>query len=560
MLIAWSGKDPAEIIAHRGVSNPTPEQIEMIRVEMGLDQPLPVRYIQWLSGMFTGELGTSLTTHQPIVKDLHKYLATTTSLVGMAILWIIVLTVPISLLCARKRNRLFDQVTRGITICGICVPTFWLGFLLLLFFAIHLKWFSVLPSPGWRGFLLPSFALAVPSSCSLIRIMRSSLLAELSSDYVRFAKARGLSANRILVCHILRNALPPVVTIFFQQFGFLIAGGAVIESVFSIKGIGTYLVDSVIAADTIAVSTCIVVIAAIFVVANFMADIINRLLCPWMVREEMIHKLLKRPQAIIGLCLIAIVIVIAIAAPAFSPHDPELVNLSQKYAQPDAEYPLGTDQLGRCTLSRLLYGARYSIGISLPVLLILSVIGLIVGTFSACAGEKADHFITILCDVFIAFPSLIIAIAVIGVLGNGLQNIAVSVVIATWAWFVRIVRSYSIQEMGKDYILAARISGCNTGKLVFRHLIPNILPQFLVYVSTGVASSIIMVSSFAFLGLGLPSGTPEWGAMLNDARTALYSHPELLIYPGLCIFVTAAGFNLFGEALRDILTPEEDSL
>ncbi len=209
----------------------------------------------------------------------------------------------------------------------------------------------------------------------------------------------------------------------------------------------------------------------------------------------MIHKLLKRPQAIIGLCLIAIVIVIAIAAPAFSPHDPELVNLSQKYAQPDAEYPLGTDQLGRCTLSRLLYGARYSIGISLPVLLILSVIGLIVGTFSACAGEKADHFITILCDVFIAFPSLIIAIAVIGVLGNGLQNIAVSVVIATWAWFVR-----------------------------------------------------------------LPSGTPEWGAMLNDARTALYSHPELLIYPGLCIFVTAAGFNLFGEALRDILTPEEDSL
>ena len=274
----------------------------------------------------------------------------------------------------------------------------------------------------------------------------------------------------------------------------------------------------------------------------------------------MIHKLLKRPQAIIGLCLIAIVIVIAIAAPAFSPHDPELVNLSQKYAQPDAEYPLGTDQLGRCTLSRLLYGARYSIGISLPVLLILSVIGLIVGTFSACAGEKADHFITILCDVFIAFPSLIIAIAVIGVLGNGLQNIAVSVVIATWAWFVRVVRSYSVQEMGKDYILAARISGCNTGKLVFRHLIPNILPQFLVYVSTGVASSIIMVSSFAFLGLGLPSGTPEWGAMLNDARTALYSHPELLIYPGLCIFVTAAGFNLFGEALRDILMPEEDSL
>lgn len=286
LLIAWSGKDPAEIIAHRGISNPTPEQIEMIREELGLDQSLPVRYVKWLFGMFTGEIGTSLTTHHPIIKDLHKYLATSMSLVGMSILWIIFLTIPLSLLCARNRNLLFDQITRGFTICGICVPTFWLGFLLLLLFAIRLKWFSVLPCPGWKGFLLPSFALAFPSACSLIRIMRSSLLAELSSDYVRFAKARGLSANRILVAHILRNALPPTVTIFFQQFGFLIAGGAVIESVFSIKGIGTYLVDSVIAADTIAISTCIVVIAIIFMVANFMADMINRLLCPWIVREQ----------------------------------------------------------------------------------------------------------------------------------------------------------------------------------------------------------------------------------------------------------------------------------
>ena len=274
----------------------------------------------------------------------------------------------------------------------------------------------------------------------------------------------------------------------------------------------------------------------------------------------MISKLLKKPQAILSLVLITFVIMIAIAAPVFAPHDPELVNLSQKYTSAGTEYPLGTDQLGRCTFSRLLYGARYSIGISFPVLLILSMIGLIIGTFSACAGKKADRFITLVCDIFIAFPSLIIAIAVIGILGNCLQNIAISIVIATWAWFVRVVRSYAIREMGKDYILASRIAGCSTGKLIFKHLIPNILPQFLVYVSTGVASSIIMVSSFAFLGLGLPSGTPEWGAMLNEARTALYSHPELLIYPGLCIFITTAGFNLFGEALRDILTPEEDGL
>ena len=108
--------------------------------------------------------------------------------------------------------------------------------------------------------------------------------------------------------------------------------------------------------------------------------------------------------------------------------------------------------------------------------------------------------------------------------------------------------------------MAAKISGCGTLKLILRHLIPNILPQYFVYLSTGIASSILMVSSFAFLGLGLPAGVSEWGAMLSEARSGLYSHPEMLIYPGICILLTAAGFNLFGEALRDMLVPEEEDL
>ena len=266
------------------------------------------------------------------------------------------------------------------------------------------------------------------------------------------------------------------------------------------------------------------------------------------------------PQALFGLALILLVLCVALSAPVLAPNDPELIDMTCKYLPPSDNYPLGTDQLGRCVLSRLLYGARYSVAISIPTLLLLSVIGLLVGTLGVCAGRRVDAVLNIICDVFIAFPALIIVIAVIGVLGKGIEKIALSVLIATWAWFVRVVRSYALTEMSRDYILAARISGCGTTKIVFQHLLPNIIPQFLVYVSTSVASAIIMVSSFAFLGLGLPAGTPEWGAMLNDAQTGLYSHPELLLYPGLCIFLTSAGFNLFGEALRDHLTPEETSL
>lgn len=271
----------------------------------------------------------------------------------------------------------------------------------------------------------------------------------------------------------------------------------------------------------------------------------------------MTRKVMLNPQAIIGLVFILLALTAAVFAPVLAPHDPEEVNVINKYSQPSMEYPLGTDQLGRCELSRLLYGARYSIGMSLPIIFVLSVVGLLLGSFSACAGQWADRVLTIICDIFIAFPALLIAAAIIGVLGNGVHNIVIAVVVAMWAWFTRVVRSYAVIEMGRDYIIAARIAGCSTFQIIIRHLIPNITPKYLVYVSTGVASAIIMISSFSFLGLGLPSGVAEWGAMLNEARSSLYSNPSLLIYPGICIFVTAAGFNLFGEALRDMLEPEE---
>jgi len=267
----------------------------------------------------------------------------------------------------------------------------------------------------------------------------------------------------------------------------------------------------------------------------------------------MIKKILKNPQALLGLLLILSVILAALLAPLLAPHDPNATDLTKKYLAPCRDYPLGADELGRCELSRLLYGARASLGISFPVLLILAGLGLLVGTLSACGGQKLDHILTFVCDTFISFPQLVIAIAIIGILGVGIRSIILAIVVAMWAWFARMVRSYAVLEMGRDYILAARLAGCGTMKLIFQHLIPNILPQFLVYLSTGVASSIIMVSGFAFLGLGLPPETAEWGAMLSSARGTMYSHPEMLVYPGFCILVAAAGFNLFGEALRDML-------
>lgn len=274
----------------------------------------------------------------------------------------------------------------------------------------------------------------------------------------------------------------------------------------------------------------------------------------------MYSKVLKNPQAVIGLIIVLFVLLVALFAPLLAPNDPEKVDIMLKFAGSSGKYPFGNDALGRCILSRLMYGARYSMAVSLPILILLSAIGLFLGTLSVCGGRKLNTILDYLCDTFISLPQLMVGIAVIGMLGTGFKNIVVAIVIGMWAWFTKMVRAYSQVEMSRDYILAARISGCGKMKLVFSHLIPNILPQFLVFFSTGIATSVLMVSTFAFLGLGLPSGTPEWGAMLKDASTNIYNHPEMLVYPGVCILITSAGFVLFGEALRDIIMSGEDSL
>lgn len=284
-LIELFGNDPAEIIARRGNVNATYEMIEEVRVRMGLDRPLAVRYFSWIKGLFTGDVGLSIYSFEPVMEDIRNYFPTSLALTGISLLWVVILSVPISLLCARFKGGAADHAFRGVTILGLCFPSFWLGFLLLLAFAVKIPIFSVMPAPGLRGYILPSFALALPIACAFIRIFRASLLKELSADYADYARARGLSRGRILRAHAFRNALPPVVTLLCQYLGYLIAGAVVVESVFSIKGIGTYLVGCARASDSTAVATCVVIIAAIFVIANFAGDLINRLLCPWMVKE-----------------------------------------------------------------------------------------------------------------------------------------------------------------------------------------------------------------------------------------------------------------------------------
>ena len=266
----------------------------------------------------------------------------------------------------------------------------------------------------------------------------------------------------------------------------------------------------------------------------------------------------RKGQIIVGLALILIFILMALAAPLLAPNDPNATDLALKNAPPSSEYPLGCDQMGRCELSRLLYGARYSMGLTIPVLIVLAAFALFVGCYSSYKGGLVDEVMRILCDILMAFPLIVIAMALVSAVDNSVASVIIAIGISMLAWFLRMVRSYAKTECGKEYIEAARISGASGLRIVLRHLIPNVFPQFVVYFTTGIATAIMSVSSFAFLGVGLIAGTPEWGAMLNEARNSVYSNPALLIYPGICLIVCCAGFNLLGEGLRDAIGKEDD--
>lgn len=267
-------------------------------------------------------------------------------------------------------------------------------------------------------------------------------------------------------------------------------------------------------------------------------------------------KFFENKQVTIGFIMVLCVISIATLAPFIIPNDPYDGDIANKFAANGEKYPLGTDQLGRCVLSRLMLGATYSISISFVTLLILAAISTFVGVTSAFYGGVYDYIISALCNIFMAFPPFAVVLSLSNVLGEGIKSLILSLVISMWVWFVRLIRSYVKVEMKKDYIVSSKITGCSNLKIIIFHLVPNLIPMLLVYFSTSIAALILMISGYAFLGVGFDPNTPEWGAMLSNGKAYFYSSPKMIILPGICILFTAAAFNIFGEGLKDVLKPK----
>ncbi|MEE8368666.1 MAG: ABC transporter permease [Thermoanaerobaculia bacterium] len=257
----------------------------------------------------------------------------------------------------------------------------------------------------------------------------------------------------------------------------------------------------------------------------------------------------------IGGCLVAGALATAAFAPLIAPHDPNLQDLDHRLEPPSRDHLLGLDELGRDVLARLIFGARISVGVGLAVVLLAGSFGSLVGAISGYFGGVTDRLVMRTADVFMAFPGILLAIALVAVLGPAIRHVIIALVIIGWVSYARLVRGQVMRIKECEFVLAAKSLGFPARRILVVHVLPNVVPVLVVQASLGMAGAILAEASLSFLGLGIQPPTPSWGAMINAGRSHLIDASHLSLFPGLAILLTVMGLNFLGDALIDVLDP-----
>jgi peptide/nickel transport system permease protein len=256
-----------------------------------------------------------------------------------------------------------------------------------------------------------------------------------------------------------------------------------------------------------------------------------------------------------GLAVILLFATLALATPYLAPYDPARINARQRLRPPHAEHLLGTDQLGRDLLSRLLWGSRLTLGMAALAAVLTTTIGVSIGVAAGYYGGILDDLLMRLADILLGFPGLILALAIVGTLGPGLQHLVLGLVSVWWVGYARIARGLTLSIRERPYVEAVAALGAGHGWILWRHVLPNVISPIIVLATLEMGHLILAIAGLNFLGLGVQPPAPEWGSMLNEGRPYLQTAPQLMIYPGAAITLVVLGFNLLGDGLRDALDP-----
>ncbi len=263
-------------------------------------------------------------------------------------------------------------------------------------------------------------------------------------------------------------------------------------------------------------------------------------------------------QVLASLVVIAGLVITAAAAHLIAPHDPTATDLVRKLHPPCAEFPFGTDHLGRCIFSRVVHGTRISLQIALTVVMVCVAFGAMVGLISGYFGGLTDSLLMRAVDVMLAFPAIVLALAIVATLGPGLVNLMLALILVHWTGYARLVRGEVLAIKEKTFVESAQALGNSRTRIILKHILPNAAGSVLVLATMDIAHVILAGAGLSFLGLGAQPPAPEWGAMVNEGKEFIRSAPHLTVFPGLAIFLTVLAFNLLGDGLRDALDPYAD--
>jgi len=258
----------------------------------------------------------------------------------------------------------------------------------------------------------------------------------------------------------------------------------------------------------------------------------------------------------VGLVIVAIAVLAAVFGPVLTPYDPSSQELARRLEGPSVSHLLGLDELGRDILARLLAGTRISLLVGLAVVSVSSSVGMLLGSIAGYFGGRIDDLISRVIDVLMAFPGILLAIALVAVLGPSLTNVVLALSLIGWVGYARLVRGQALRAREFDFVQAARALGAGPGRIIIRHILPTAMPAVVVQATLGMAGAIIAEAALSFLGLGVQPPTPSWGTMLDAGRSHLFDAPHLTIFPGLAIALLVLGLNFVGDGLRDRVDPK----
>lgn len=267
----------------------------------------------------------------------------------------------------------------------------------------------------------------------------------------------------------------------------------------------------------------------------------------------------QQKQFCIFACLALVIVAIAIFAPQIAPMDPLEASMSESLQAPNAQYLCGTDKLGRDVLSRVIYGTRTSLTMTLCLVAVIFLLGTALGILAGYFGGIVDAVIMRFADMMISFPGLVLAIAIAGLLGPNVVNAVIAIAAVSWTKYARLARSLVLKIRGSVYLEAAIVTGTKTTRILTHYIVPNVIPTMLITAATDIGSMMLEIAGLSFLGFGATAPTPEWGLMLNEGRTYLTKAPWLMLYPGIAIVIVVVVFNLLGDSIRDMLDPKQES-